>query len=103
MNKNQNNNEYNDFRQIYLNNIVNREYPILPAYYFYTVNTSNKNVLSASEFQDLFLEGVMGSIHPISLAQTYPEMDINEVFRILDNYYNIQYLLDKEGTLIQII
>jgi len=95
--------EFDQFRRIYLSNLVNREYPTLPAYYFYLNHTTNKNVLSQNQFERLFLKAVNEYFHPITQEYASAEMDLEQIYQILDGYYNIQYLLDSDGKLIQMV
>lgn len=95
--------EFDSFRLIYLENLNRSEYPILPAFYYYLNHTSNKDLLSQNDFQQMFLKGVTDSIHPISLEHNYAEMDIEEIFRLLTIYYDVRELYNKEGELIGLI
>lgn len=97
------NTKYNQFRNIYINNLVRREYPILPAYFFYLEHTSNKQILDQESFHYLFMKGVSDTFNQISLEVKPAQMDIEEIMNILNNYYNVQELYDSKGELIKFV
>ena len=95
--------QYNDLRKIFISNLENREYPILPAYYYYIIHNPNNKDLSQRDFQILFIKATQPTVNRISMEVKPPVIDIEEVFDILTNYYNVQELCDKEGNLIKLV
>lgn len=94
---------FDEFKNIYINNLVRREYPILPAYFFYLEHTNNRQILDQEDFENLFMKGVNESFNRISLEVKPPEMDIDEIMNILNNYYDIQELYNSQGELIKFV
>lgn len=95
--------EFNRFRSIYITNLSNNEYPVLPAFYYYLNHTSNKTILDQMSFERMFMKAVTDSIHPISFETSYAVMDIQSILDILNGYYDIRELSDKNGVLIGLI
>lgn len=96
--------QFDDFRKIYINNIMRREYPLLPAYFYYLEHTNVlNNVLDFDQFERLFMKSINKFIHPISLEAIGPIIDLEDVYNTLDRYYDIGYLHDKEDKLIKVV
>lgn len=100
---NNNQTQFDDIRKIYISNVENRDYPILPAYYYYIIHNPNNKDLSQRDFELLFIKATQPTINRISMEVKAPIIDIEEVFDILTDYYNVQELCDKEGNLIKLV
>jgi len=95
--------QFNQIRQVYVDNIIRGEIPILPAYYFYLNHTSNSQVLNQNDFQRLFIRAIKGFIHPISQEINHAILDLDNINNILDNYFDIQYLYNNNQELIKLV
>lgn len=97
------NNQFEEMKSIYIDNLKNGEIPVLPAYYYYLENTSNIDLLDQRRFAKLFLRGVEGYQNRISFDMQPPEMDIEVIVKTLNDYFNIVYLYNENLELTHII
>jgi hypothetical protein len=95
-------NEFEKHKNIYIDNIIKQEEPLVPAYYFYCQHSSKIDLLDFKEFQRIFIKGCSTMYNQISLEFTEPEMDIEEIHRILVMYFDIHFLFDKDNVLVKI-
>lgn len=47
--------EFETFRQIYINNLNNKEFPWEPSYYYYTMHIGRIDIMSFQDFKDNLL------------------------------------------------
>jgi hypothetical protein len=98
--------EFERIRKGYVNSLIKGEYPVLPAFYFYAQHTKSKDVLSPTEFNKMFMDAVADKEENNYITMNvdvYPAaMSIQEVMRILDGYFGINILHNKEGEIIKI-
>lgn len=103
MNQQQESQDYNQFKELYQKDLINNMYPILPAFYYYLNHSDKIDLLDEREFEEYFMSGLSGYIHPITLEQTPAKLDIDEVLSILNGYYDIRALTDSEGNFIRFV
>lgn len=96
-------NKFEEIKRIYIDNLVRSEYPIIPAYFYYLEHTSSRNILNQEEFEYLFMKSVNEKFNMISCRVEPALMNIEEIFNILNNYYNIAYLCNPSGELVKIV
>jgi hypothetical protein len=97
-------NEYDAFRRVYIDNIVKGAIPIVPAYYYYTLHLKKGQYkLTKDEFEQLFAIGICGGYNVISEEEEEALMDIQEIYTILNHYYCVNFLFDKDNNLINVV
>lgn len=98
--------EFERIRKGYVDNLTKGEYPVLPAFYFYVQHTRSRDVLSLAEFDKMFMDAVTDreeNNYITMYVEVHPAvMSIGEVMKILDGYFGINVLHNKEGEIIKI-
>ena len=84
------NNYYLDARKKLVDDINKGIFPYTAAYHYY-VNTKKGSLLSPNDFCELLQSGISS------------EMDGDKVIGILEKYYGVSSLFDKDGNFIKFV
>lgn len=94
--------EFLEKRKSYIKDSNENKIPYEGIYYYYLLHFDGEEQLSFNEFVALFNQAIMQSYNEISMQIEDAVMNIEEVLRICDKYYNIQFLEQKDGTFIKL-
>ena len=96
------NNYYLDARKKLVDDINKGIFPYTAAYHYY-VNTKKGSLLNPNDFCELLQSGISSRYNWISLSEEDPEMDGDKVIGILEKYYGVSSLFDKDGNFIKFV
>ena len=91
-------NEFDDYRTLYINNLITGTFPYEAAYYYYTMHINRIDIMSLYEFKE--------NLHKESAK--YPDLDerfekvSKPIYDYLDKYYEPNYVYNNDDAIIAI-